>query len=511
MNRTLRLLTALAFLIISLVPAAALAQEEEPGLLIWADGNRTEVMLELADQFAAEFGVTVEVQEMGLGDIRDQLQVAGPAGEGPDIIVTVHDTLGQLVANGMLLPIELSGMEEEFLPSAVDAFTLDGVVYGVPYATENMAFVRNPDILPEPIETWQEIADLSAEMNGEEVKYVWLLVTGNVYETFPLITAFGGYIFGFDGESYDVTDIGFASPGGIDAAEYIDMMAEEGYIVPDVNSDVLFELYTSGELATFMTGPWFLERLRDTGQPYVLERFPGSTTEYGIEHGRPFSGVQGFSISAFTEDPLLAETFVLDYIATEETMQALFEAEPRPSAWLSVREAIDDPDLSAFAEAGAEAMPMPNIPEMSAVWSAGADALNLIVQGQVDGEEAFMTAAEQISNTIAQSQALAESGEIVVNIPGSFQAALGCPGDWQPECETTLLTLNEETGMYEGTFEIPAGEYMFKIAHNLTWDENYGQEGERDGADIPLNLEEDSTVTFTYDPETHIVTTTIEE
>ena len=34
-------------------------------------------------------------------------RVAGPAGEGPDIIIGAHDWLGELVTNGLLAPIDL--------------------------------------------------------------------------------------------------------------------------------------------------------------------------------------------------------------------------------------------------------------------------------------------------------------------------------------------------------------------------------------------------------------------
>ncbi|MFW5745136.1 MAG: hypothetical protein ACOC2D_17825 [Spirochaetota bacterium] len=46
---------------------------------------------------------------------------------------------------------------------------------------------------------------------------------------------------------------------------------------------------------------------------------------------------------------------------------------------------------------------MPAIPEMSAVWTAWGDAVTLIMQEQVGGEEAFENAAEQIRNTIAEN------------------------------------------------------------------------------------------------------------
>jgi len=42
------------------------------------------------------------------------------------------------------------------------------------------------------------------------------------------------------------------------------------------------------------------------------------------------------------------------------------------------------------------------------------------------------------------------------------------------------------------------------------WGLNYGSDGAEDGPNYTLNLDEDSTVTFIYDPDTHLVEINIE-
>ncbi len=91
-----------------------------------------------------------------------------------------------------------------------------------------------------------------------------------------------------------------------------------------------------------------------------------------------------------------------------------------------------------------------------------------------------------------------EQPDLVV-IPGTIQSAVGCEGDWAPDCEVTALTYDEVTGLWSGTFDIPAGDYFYKVAINGSWDENYGINAEPGGADIPLSLTEDTSVTFYYD------------
>ena len=98
--------------------------------------------------------------------------------------------------------------------------------------------------------------------------------------------------------------------------------------------------------------------------------------------------------------------------------------------------------------------------------------------------------------------------ELVV-VPGSFQSEVGCSDDWQADCETTALTFNEESGLWEGTFSIPAGTYEYKVALDGAWDRNYGLNAEAGGTNIPLTLDADTDVSFTYNHSTGIVSDSV--
>ncbi len=95
----------------------------------------------------------------------------------------------------------------------------------------------------------------------------------------------------------------------------------------------------------------------------------------------------------------------------------------------------------------------------------------------------------------------------LVTIAGNFQSELGCSGDWMPDCNTTALTYNSGTGLYSGTFNIPAGCYQYKVTVGGSWAINYGDQGIAGGANINLAVPVTGAVTFTYDPVTHLVIT----
>jgi maltose/maltodextrin transport system substrate-binding protein/arabinogalactan oligomer/maltooligosaccharide transport system substrate-binding protein len=414
MNRRSLLLMVLAAAMVMLAIAPAVMAQDE--LVIWADAGRAPILVSLGEAFEEEFGVGVDVQEVDFGGIRDNLKTAGPAGEGPDIIIGAHDWLGELLVNGLLEPIDLGDEAENFAPAALAAFSADGVLYGLPYVTENVAFVWNPELVETPPATWDEVFALSQEIvDSGAAQYGFIRQSGDPYHFFPIQTAFGGYVFGFNEDgSYNAEDLGIDSEGSLAAAEWYQSLVEAGLQPTDVDYDVMHGLFTSGDAAMIITGPWAMAAIRESGIPYEVGPIPagpdGTTA-------KPFLGVHAFMLSAFSENKLLAEAFLLDFvlsdtpvtITTEDgaeltgtTMELLQAVGTRASAYLPALENATDPDFAGFSEAGAEALAMPSIPEMGSVWSAWDGAVVLITNGQSDADTAFTDAATQIRTLIEE-------------------------------------------------------------------------------------------------------------
>ncbi len=93
-----------------------------------------------------------------------------------------------------------------------------------------------------------------------------------------------------------------------------------------------------------------------------------------------------------------------------------------------------------------------------------------------------------------------------VSVPGSFNSEAGCPGDWQPDCAN--VQMENIDGIWRLTLaDLTAGSYMFKIATEKRWDENYGAGGVANGGDIPLT-HDGGAITFYFDPRTKNIRTT---
>jgi hypothetical protein len=268
--------------------------------------------------------------------------------------------------------------------------------------------------------------------------------------------------------------------------EWIDLE----FMSTNTDWDTAHSLFETGEVPWLMAGPWALDRIRAAGVPYAIADFP--------DGGLPFLGVQGFVVNALSENALLAQAFLTEFVATPEIMYELYEAGNRPPAYIPALNLVEDDDMAAFGSAGRDAMPMPALAEMGSVWQAWGDAFSLIIQGELSAQEALTNAQNQIQDLIAGALAG------MVNIPGSWQTAAGCSDNWQPDCPESAL--EEVDGVYVGTFVIPAGEYEVKVALDGSWAVNYGVDGVLDGPNYTFEVTEEGEVTFTFDPETNILT-----
>lgn len=473
-------------------PPAPTAAPSTPDatLRVWADDTRAPILQALAPEVLATYNVELVVELKS--SIRDDFQVAAPLGEGPDIIVIAHDQAGTLVSNGLLAEVDLGDKAGDFAPKALEACSFDGKLYCMPYATENMAFFYNTDLVPTAPTTWDEVLEIGRALKAEgKVEYV-MSVTGTTYDAYPLFTSFGGYIFGKNANGdWNPEDLGVDSPGMIEGVKWLADGVAAGDLPADwdwANNHALFE---TGKTPFIMAGPWALGRIRESGVPYAITNFP--------DGGYPFAGTQGFFINAQSDNVLLAQVFLNEFVATEDVMLKLYEVGGRPPAYLPALAKVDDQDLVTMAAAGENANMMPAIPAMGSVWGNWNDSVVLARDGKQDAETAMAEGAAKIRALIANPL----TG--MVNVPGSYQAQAGCPGDWQPDCAATQMTLGDDGLWRSGPFSLTAGEYEFKVALDGSWTTNYGSDGAQDGPNYKITLAADGTVEFVYDPATKLL------
>jgi arabinogalactan oligomer/maltooligosaccharide transport system substrate-binding protein len=376
-------------------------------LVIWADDKRAAALKPFADEFGAQNGVTVKVQAISK-DQQTAFVTASQQGSGPDVMVGAHDWIGNLVQNGAIDPVQLSDEQKSGIaPGAVKAVTFNGQVYGVPYATENLALIRNTDLAPKAPATIEDlVADgkkLQSAKRASEILCLQSGQNGDAYHLYPLYTSAGGYLFGTtSGGDYDAKDLGVGKPGSIAAFQKISALGEKGAgaLKRSITPENSIATFTAKKCAYLVSGPWAITDVKKAGIKYDISPVPGFA---GGRPAQPFLGVQTFYVAAKGKNKALAEEFVTNYVTTPELAVALYQAEPRPPALTAAFDQVKagDPDLAKFVEAGKNAVPLPALPEMAAIWDPFGKAEAAVIGG-ADPTKTITAAGKTVSAQIKQ-------------------------------------------------------------------------------------------------------------
>jgi len=375
------------------------AAESAGTLTVWVDADRATVLKDAAAAFETETGVKVDLVQKDFGEIRDQFVQQVPTGKGPDIAVGAHDWLGVLIENGVVAPVELGDAAGDFQQVAVDAFSYEGKTYGVPYSIENIALLRNTDLAPEAPADWDAMI-AAGTAAGTEYKFLVGLdpASGDPYHLYPLQTSFGAPVFGTNEDgSYNAADLQIGNAGG---EEFAAWLAAQGPSIfnPNITGDLARENFVAGKSPFFLTGPWNVPAATEAGLNIAVDPIPSA----GGEAAQPFVGVQGFFLSAKSENTIAATKFLTEYIGSEEVQTALYEVGGRAPALTAAFDAAvaGDEITAGFGEVGANAVPMPSIPAMGAVWEFWGSTEMAIITGKGDAVELWKKMTADITSAI---------------------------------------------------------------------------------------------------------------
>lgn len=381
--------------------ASAPAESQAPAgatgaLTVWVDADRAAVLQDAAAEFTAETGVAVELVQKDFGEIRDQFVSQVPTGEGPDIAVGAHDWLGVLVTNGVVAPVELGDAAGGFQEVALNAWSYEGQTYGVPYSIENIALLRNADLVAQPSATWDEMV-AAGKAAGTEYPFLVGLdpIASDPYHLYPFQTSFGAPVFGTNADgSYNPADLQIGNAGGDAFAQWLADQGAAGILNSNIDGDLARENFVAGKSPFLLTGPWNVPAATEAGINVAVDPIPSA----GGELAQPFVGVQGFFLSAKSDNVVAATTFMTDYIGSQDVQMALYEVGGRAPALTAAFESVvaSDPIVAGFGEVGATAVPMPSIPQMGAVWEFWGVTETAIINGQGTPAELWQKMAADI-------------------------------------------------------------------------------------------------------------------
>ena len=356
-------------------------------LVIWADDKRTAALKPFAEKFGKDNGLTVEVQAISK-DLQTNFVSAHQSDKAPDVVVGAHDWIGNLVQNGAIEPVQLSAAQKAaFADVAIKGVTYNGQVYGVPYAVENLALIRNTELAPNAPSTIEELVQAGTKLKTDgkvsEILSLQVGQSGDAYHIYPLYSSAGGYLFGTKSNGdYDPTDLGVGKPESVAAFAKIATLGEKGSgaLKRSIQADNAIATFTGKKAAFLVSGPWALTDIKKAGLKYEITSVPGFA---GGKPAQPFVGVQAFYVASKGKNKTVAQEFVANYLTKTDLAKALYDAEPRPPALTAALEAVkaSDPDAQKFLDAGKNGAILPAIPEMAAIWDPFGKAESAIIGG----------------------------------------------------------------------------------------------------------------------------------
>ena len=365
-------------------------------LTIWADDTRFTQVETISQDFTAKTGVKVDVVQKSESDMDQEFTTQVPTGNGPDLIVMAHDKLGALVSNGVVAPVDLGEAKSQFADVAVKGVTYNGQTYGVPYAIESVALVRNNALTKDEPKTYDDMI-ASGKTAGKQYPFVIQMGTeGDPYHFYGFQTSFGAPVFNTNADGEYTSELAMGGSGGTDFANWLKAQGDAGIIAPSITADIAKQAFLDGQAPYTVTGPWNVAAFREAGMDVSVLPIPSA----GSQAAQPFVGVQMFYQSAKSANPVAAKQF-FNYLATPEAQTEMQKLGGRASAMPSVAQASDDQDIKDFSKVAESGALAPAIPAMGSVWNFWGQTEANIVSGAEAPVDGWATMITNINNAIA--------------------------------------------------------------------------------------------------------------
>jgi arabinogalactan oligomer/maltooligosaccharide transport system substrate-binding protein len=383
-------------------PTIAFAQKE---IIVWhayRGGEKAAFEKVVNTYNASQNKIKVSPLAVPYDAFADKITAAVPRGKGPDVFIYAQDRLGGWVTAGNTIePIDFyldKALTDRFIPSTMQAMTYRKTVFGLPLNYKVMTMIYNKALVKTPPKTTGELVKVAkANTNAASGRFGLVYWYSNWYYHAPLFNGFGGGVFDATGKPI------INNAGNVKSVELLMRWAEKDKILPAEPSTALItSLFNEGKAAIVFSGPWFLEEVSPKIQ-WGLALLP-TIDEAGGKPMRPWMTVEGVYIAAPSKNK--DEAFEFAKYLTDVTASKIMALEGSQSP--ANKNVYNDPQVAANATLNAFraqvdlAVPMPNVPEMTLMWSPVTTAMNAIVQKASSPKAALDKAQKDVVAGIAK-------------------------------------------------------------------------------------------------------------
>lgn len=360
-----------------------------PPLKLWHGyrGGEEQAIELAAKAFTAQTGTQVEILAVPYDALSSKLTSAIPHDAGPDVFIFAHERLRQFHRMKIVAPSAIG--EGIYLPTSVEALTVDGTRYGYPLAVKNLAlYVRGDRGITAPTNTDEFEALLVKHSNAQKNEFGLAYEAGDFYLHAPILFGFGGQLFDANGRSQ------FDTPEMAASLTWVRSLQDKHYMPQEVSGALVKALFNENRAAMVISGPWFAGEINE-GVPYSIHPLPiVSSTGKPMT---PFLGVEAAFVSSRTQNAEAAQAFAKFLSLGEATITRVKIGRQIPTELAAYEnEAVaKDSLIVSFKAAAEKGLPTPNTLEMARVWEPMKLALRAVLQGGTDPREAGALAARR--------------------------------------------------------------------------------------------------------------------
>lgn len=342
----------------------------------------------------------------------------GSGEQGPDIWGPVPSTwIGPYATEGQVLVLEAGQVQNsgQYADVAMLASRWAGQQYALPVLMDSIALIYNQELVPDPPESFEELADITRGLADPETER-WGLVLPLLSQThaYPFMDGYGGYIFkceisAAEGQQCDIGDIGLNNEGSVRGIEFLSRLylgRSAKTSLPETLADrasmydSAVRLFVEGKAGMLLDGPWVIPQIQAAGIQYGVSAIP--ELPGGMHSPRALTIVYVLAASAGTAHPGEA-IGLINHLASPEAVTAIHNTLGKVPVRRDVMRQPafrGDGELATWYEQAAGGVLLPQAPELGYVWAPWARAMDEAIPGLKPAQEALDQAVGQIRSYI---------------------------------------------------------------------------------------------------------------
>ena len=398
-------------------PSAGAGKTLSVWIMEGTNPDATAFFEQVEKDFTAKTGAQLDIQMVPWASAKEKFSTAIAGGTTPDVAEIGTTWTPEFADAGALADlkpqVDEAGLGGDLVPGLLEAGTLDGKLYGMPWYAGVRSVVYNKDVFAKagittPPANWAQLTDAVRKIKATQPNVVPLPIPGDAeWPAVPFVWGAGGELATQDGDSWKAA---IDSPQSVEGITYYtDLALKEKSSTPAAitwkETDVL-KAFQQGDVGMIITGSWTPAKIK-AETPAMADKlgaFPIPGKESGISPS--FLGGSHLGVFEKSENKDLAWEFV-KMMTTGDTAKKWGEQSnffPGQKSLLDAQTKNGDDLTKVFAKQMLEGgKSVPVTPAWGKVQGQKVvpTMLQTILSGKADAKTAAATAAEQMNSALS--------------------------------------------------------------------------------------------------------------